>query len=317
MSKMAFKKHEEALRKFGLVDEHHKPTWFTDGKPDEFKLLKMAGNAMQGMSPQDRAAYGRALFGAQGMGAVSVLGDPAINARMNRIDEIVKSKAFNDRYNSYGKDSLDGSTLQDMRVAMSEFNVTTGEIARNTLPSINNALGIFRSMLEGLRNVLPGSDGKSLATVGGHAIVGAVGGAAAGAAWGSFGGPIGMGAGAIIGGVAGGMEGVAETYMKNNPGQVDRFGREVVVTGNSAVQAAEGMKALGDAIRGLPAGHGGVFPGGTQAIPSITLNLNVDRDRLAQAVSQGQVATSVFSTGAPSADVLGLYSGGGHQQVDK
>jgi hypothetical protein len=34
MSKMAFKKHEEALKAFGLVDDDDKPTFFTNGKPD-------------------------------------------------------------------------------------------------------------------------------------------------------------------------------------------------------------------------------------------------------------------------------------------
>ena len=43
MSKMAFKKHEEALKAFGLVDDKGKPTWFTDGKPDLFKMLDIGG----------------------------------------------------------------------------------------------------------------------------------------------------------------------------------------------------------------------------------------------------------------------------------
>src|SRR6202012_5023033 len=42
MSKMAFKKHEEALKALGLVDASDKPTWFTDGKPDLFKMLDIA-----------------------------------------------------------------------------------------------------------------------------------------------------------------------------------------------------------------------------------------------------------------------------------
>jgi hypothetical protein len=315
MSKMIYKKHESALRQFGLVDENGKPTWYTDGKPDELKMFTIAGDAIQGMSPEDRAASGRALFGAQGTGAVAVLGDPVVNARMHAISDIAKSQAFIDRHSSYGKDSLDGSTLQDMRVAMSEFNVTTGELARITLPSLNVALGIFRSMLEGLRSVLPGSDGKSLATVGGHALVGATAGVATGALIGAFGGPIGMGAGAIIGGVAGGMEGVAEQYMKNNPGQVDRFGREVVVTGNSAAQAAEGMKALGDSIRGLK-GAGGVFPGGTAPVPKVSLSINLDGRVIGQAVSSSMEKDSTFSTGAPAADAMDAYSAGDHHQMD-
>ncbi len=61
---------------------------------------------------------------------------------------------------------------------------------------------------------------------------------------------IGAPLGAVIGGVTGGAFGIAENYMANNPGALSR---ESIITGNSAAQAAEGMKALGDAIRGLRA----------------------------------------------------------------
>jgi hypothetical protein len=50
-------------------------------------------------------------------------------------------------------------------------DVTAGdlELARTSLPSINVALGIFKSTLDGIRNVLPGGDGKSAGLIGGHA----------------------------------------------------------------------------------------------------------------------------------------------------
>jgi hypothetical protein len=39
MSKVAFEKHEDALKALGLVDDKNNPTWFTNGKPDPFKML--------------------------------------------------------------------------------------------------------------------------------------------------------------------------------------------------------------------------------------------------------------------------------------
>jgi hypothetical protein len=57
MSKMAYKKHEGALKEVGLVDNDHKPTWFTDGKPDLLKMLDIAGANAQKIPIERRAAY--------------------------------------------------------------------------------------------------------------------------------------------------------------------------------------------------------------------------------------------------------------------
>jgi hypothetical protein len=65
MSKTAFKKHEEALKAFGLVDDNDKPTWFTNGKPDIFKMLNIAGERATSIPLEKRAGYERQLFGAQ------------------------------------------------------------------------------------------------------------------------------------------------------------------------------------------------------------------------------------------------------------
>jgi hypothetical protein len=43
MSRLAFQKHETALKALGLVDDQHRPTWFSDGKPDILKMLDVAG----------------------------------------------------------------------------------------------------------------------------------------------------------------------------------------------------------------------------------------------------------------------------------
>ena len=296
-------KHLDSLYHLGLVDENGKPTFYTNGRPDEFKLIEQASRGLQKLSPEDRERFGRDALGAQGFGGAAVLGDPKVLEQMHQLDAIRKSSAFNERYNNFGKDYLDGSTLQDARVAMAEFNVTAGELARMTLPAVNVALGNFRSILEGIRSVLPGTDGKSAAIVGGSAITGAIAGAGAGAIYGAFGGPIGALGGAAIGAGIGGVGAIAEEYMRNNPGPIDRFGREAIITGNSAAQAADGMKALGDAIRGLPAQPGGVFPGGSSPAP-IQLNLNVDGRALASATSTALANMYAYPLQAPGADGL-------------
>lgn len=73
MSKMAFKKHEAALLELGLVDNDHKPTWFTDGNPDLLKMLDLGGANAQKIPLTRRAGLERQLFGAQGGGGFALL----------------------------------------------------------------------------------------------------------------------------------------------------------------------------------------------------------------------------------------------------
>jgi hypothetical protein len=72
-------------------------------------------------------------------------------------------------------------------------------------------------------------------------------------------------------------------------------------------------RAIGSAaIRGL---HGGgrVFPGGTSRAP-ITLNLNVDGRKLAQAVSAS--SANSFDGQAPAFDGLSSFQNGDSQHTD-
>jgi hypothetical protein len=308
MSKMAYKKHEEALKAFGLEDDAGKPTWFDDkGKPDLLKMLGIAGPRAAAIPLDKRAAYERALFGAQGSGAFGVLSDPKVMEQVNELNRMRQDPAFLNRYHSFMPDYAAGSTKQDARTALQEFNAVSADLGKDVLPSVNVALHNFKSILEGIRGVLPGTtnDGR----YGGAALTGA----AIGVPIGFFaGGPV----GAAIGGVAGGTLGVAAAYMQNLHEPHDRFGRETVITGNSAAQAAEGMKALGESIRGLPSGRGSIFPGGSSPAPApITLNLNVDGRTLASAISSSQ--NGMFTDQAPAFDGFGKYTGGDMQHTDK
>lgn len=312
MSKIAFRKHEAALKAFGLVDDNDRPTWFTDGKPDPLKMLDIAGARAAAIPLEKRAGYERQLFGAQGSGAFGLLADSAVHEQVINLRKLRDSPEFANRYNSLLPDYVGGSTVQNARTAIAQFNVTLQDLGRTTLPAVNIMLGNLKSILEGIRNVLPGVDKfKSTATIGARVGEGAI----AGAAWGAIGGPGGALGGALIGGVAGGVEGVAEQYMGVIQRPVDRFGREVVITGNSAAQAAEGMKALGDAIKGLPR-YGGVFPGGTQSAPPISLSLNLDGNTLARAMSGAFQNYYTFGTGAAAADGVGMPLNPEHNTTD-
>jgi hypothetical protein len=296
--KASNKKHEEALRALGLVDEQGKPTWFTEGRPDPLKMYGIAGEHLKGMTPQDRAVYSRAAFGAQGANAVAIMSDPRVQEQLANIENIRKSPEFQTAYKDFGKNYMEGSTIQDARVALQQFNVTMGELARMTLPSINVALGGFKSALEGIRSVLPaGVDGKGAATIGGHAIVGAALGAVAGSiipGAGTLG-------GAVIGGVIGGAEGVAEQYMKNQQEQDRKAGGRL-----------EQMYAPRLRLGGAP----DAAPKVTLS-PSIALSLNIDGRQLAESVSTALATLNALPTQAPAADGMGQFYGGDHNYPDK
>jgi hypothetical protein len=202
MSKVAFRKHEEALKAFGLIDEQHKPTWFTDGHGDFMKLLKIASENAARIPMEKRASFERQLFGAQGSGALAVLSEPAVRQQMGLLyGEMTNPETVN-RVRNFMSVYGEQSTVQGARTGLQEFNVLMSELGKDTLPAVNVALRNIKTVMEGIRGILPGTknDGK----VGGAAITGAVVGAGTGFTIGKFGGPVGAFTGAPAGGILGG-----------------------------------------------------------------------------------------------------------------
>ncbi|WMT77452.1 hypothetical protein [Bradyrhizobium sp. Ash2021] len=306
MSKMMYRKHEAALKELGLSDEKGKPTWFTDGKPDLLKMLDIGGTNAPKIPVERRAAIERSLFGAQGGGGFALLADPAVRQQVQSLREMMESPDFKNRYAGFTESYREGSTVQNARTAMQEFNITMMDLGKTVLPAVNVGLHDLKSVLEGIRSVLPS---RSTATVGARTGEGALVGALAG----SFIPGVGTLGGAAIGGLAGGTLGVAEQYLKN-------MDHHAVITGNSAAEKA--ATAIADAIRGMPAGPGGVFAGGTSVAPKATLapialTINLDGKPLAEAISTAQASLSEHPLQAPAADGMGQHYGGDHNWPDK
>jgi hypothetical protein len=280
MSRIAFRKHEEALQAFGLVDDGHKPTWFTDGKPDILKMLDIAGNRAAGIPLDRRAAYERALFGAQGGGGFALLSDPAVREQVQSLRKDMDSPEFKARYGGFMQAYNQGSTVQNARTTMQEFNNTMMDIGAKVLPPVNMALGNFKSILESIRGILP-SVPNAGATVGARAIEGALAGAGVGALFG--------GVGAMPGAAIGGALGTAEGFMESYAGRKN--------TGTAWPQSGDG---------------GSINPRVSKAqLAPITLNLNLDGRTLATTLSEIGADIFKFSTEAPAADGIGIYNGGG------
>jgi hypothetical protein len=272
MSKMAFKKHEEALKAFGLVDDNNKPTWFTDGKPDLLKMLDIAGARAQTIPFEKRAAYERGLFGAQGGGGFALLSDPAVRGQISALRKERDSPEFQNRYRAFLPDYANGSTVQNARVTMQEFNVTLADIGQRVLPAVNGALKDFKGVLERIRNVLPGAPT-------GDGVIGkrVLQGAGAGALYGMAGGPGGVVGGAIIGGAGMGVEGILEQYMKNHP------------SGGAVKEEMKSLLKRGPEV-------------GAQPIPNTNIAINLDGETIAQSVIKWITKNSTFHLAAPASD---------------
>jgi hypothetical protein len=312
MSKMAFHKHEAALKRMGLVDDQDKPTWFTDGKPDLEKMLSIAGPRAAQIPVAERAGLERQLFGAQGGGAFALLADPAVNAQVKALRQTMDSPEFKNRYAGFTEAYKEGSTVQQARTGMAEFNVTMMDIAKITLPAVNNSLGGFKTMLEGIRSVLPGGSGKSAAVVGGHAILGGLAGAGAGALIGLAGGPVGALGGAVIGAVGGGVEGIAEQYMEQQAAEAAKARKE----GGRAYERYQDN--LLNQVPGYGMGPGAAAPPPKVTLaPSLSIQLNIDGQMLAHAVTDVMGNNTGFVTQAPAADGSSLHSSGDHNFGDR
>lgn len=136
MSKIAFKKHEEALRALGLVDEKDNATWFTDGKPDPFKMLDIASGKAAEIPLIKRAAYEKQLFGTQGFGAFALLADPAVREQLKALKKEMTSDEFKNRYATFNEDYSKGSPLQQTRQAWGDLQNVLMDIGKTTMPMI-------------------------------------------------------------------------------------------------------------------------------------------------------------------------------------
>jgi hypothetical protein len=207
MSEKAFEKHEDALHRLGLVDDKDKPTWFTNGKPDLLKMLDIAGAHAPNIPLTERAALERQLFGAQGGGGFALLADPAVREQVQTLQREMNSPEFKARYGGFVQAYESGSTVQNARTAMQDFNITMMDIGQHVLPGVNLVLKDFKSLLEGIRRVLPGG-AQGEAKFIGRSLEGGLAGAATGAIVGSAGGPFGAIAGGAGGAIVGGVLGL-------------------------------------------------------------------------------------------------------------
>lgn len=190
----------------------------------------------------------------------------------------------------------EGSTVQNARTALQEFNVIMQDIGTIALPGVNKMLAQFRDLLEKIRGALPGNAAAkngAMANVEARAGWGAIGGTLVG---GAFGGP----GGAILGGFGGGMLGTAEGWLEehNKPWNL-------------------GIDAGGSHTSPGKTGRPSVEKTTVEVKPqSVTLNVNLDGQQLAQTMTTMMMSAMGLPTQAPTFDGSGSFVGGDHQHSD-
>lgn len=291
-------RHDELLKRLGLLDDQDKPTWFSNGRPDIMKMLDIAGTNLEKIPLTERAGVERKLFGAQGSGGLALLSDKAVHDQIIALRKEMESDEFKNRYSSFQSRYNSEVTAQSARTALQEFNITMMDVGAHVLPSVNSALKDFKAALEAVRSVIPGAGGEG--SMGKRALEGMAAGAAAGAVSGALGGPVGVLGGALAGGALGTAYGFMESLPKTKS---DKDGDEFV-------------KALKESAAQSATGELGYFAG-RQSQKPINFSLNIDGKALARAVIESASAGSDFPTQAPAADGLGQFYGGDHNFPDK
>jgi hypothetical protein len=212
MSKVAFKKHEEALHELGLIDSHNKPTWFENGKPSLVKMLDIAGEHAEKIPLARRAGLEQSLFGTQGAGAFAVLADPkmreqvkAMKGEMATFKAGLKASPFGEQYAE--------SPVQQARIAFADLQRVLMDLGTIALPPVVDLLKRFDTGLKGLHSIIPGSE---MPAAGAGALVGG--------GLGLFGGPLTGLLGAATGGVVGGLI----DWLKGAPGAQSGASKEPV-----------------------------------------------------------------------------------------
>jgi hypothetical protein len=154
MSRMAFAKHESALKQLGLIDEHDKPTWFTDDRPDLVKMTGIAGEHIAAMDPAHRLAIEKALWGQQGGRAAGFFADPTNRSIMAAVageeKDFISGEAM-------WKQSLQNSPMVQFRTSWASFNAALMDTGRLVLPYVTGMLKQANEKLGGGGELLAGA----------------------------------------------------------------------------------------------------------------------------------------------------------------
>ena len=147
VSDKELKKHNQLLKDFGLTDESGKPTWFdAAGKPDEFKMLDIVRQHADQMDPVTRMGKERALFGAQGQGAIGVLADPKVFSQLRAMDK--EARAYNP--SSYMAGALQFDPIEQFNKGWLDVQKVLIDIGGSALPSVVSELQLFDGVLKAM-----------------------------------------------------------------------------------------------------------------------------------------------------------------------
>jgi hypothetical protein len=174
-------------------------------------MLDIAGGRAASIPIEKRAAYERALFGAQGGGGFALLADPAVRQQVTSLRAEMESDDFKNRYASFTEAYRLGSPVQQARVDLAEFNVVMMDLGSHVLPPVTQALRDFSEAMKYIGSFIPGHDQKAdnaetKGKVEARAVEGSFLGGLLGTIFPGVGTLSGAGGGAVLGGVEGLLE---------------------------------------------------------------------------------------------------------------
>jgi len=318
----------DALRELGLVGADGKPTWFTNGKPDELKMLHIAGEHAQNIPLERRGLLERYIFGTQGGGAMGVLADPKLLPQLDTMEGEAKGYRAGTDYFKY---MYNNSPIQQFSQSWIDLQKVLVDIGTIAMPPVLGGLQMLDGWLKSINQHFPSSLAPKKESFGealGKGMgAGAIPGALLGSAIPGVGTLTGAAGGALIGGAISGGNWIYDQLLGGATRPIDSLGHEISKTGDAASAATGPMSGLAAAIKSLPGGSPGKtgepgepahkmnFLQGPKQVTKpqpVSLSLNIDGRTLAQAISEIQSALYEFPGGAPAANGLTAWNDGDH-----
>ena len=262
--------HNKMLEAAGLRKDGKALNLNDDGGLNLLKTLQLVADKVRGMSPTERGGLEKALYGERGKGALNILGSQGSMDQMRELWAMLQDKGYLARSSNFLSETLNKeSPVQQFRTTMATFQDAMTNLGTIVLPSVTGALNDLKGGLEWINKFIPHPDkdtpGADKWRVGTRALeFGAIG-AGIGSRFGVLGTMAGGAIGTGVGVVAGVIEGINATKAAADQAitPLSSYNSNVVITGNSANQAAGSLSNLAGVIRGLAgAASGGVFPGG-------------------------------------------------------
>ena len=151
MSRIAFEKHESALKTLGLVDANDKQTFLgPDGKPDVFKYMEILGEHVHNMPKNEMMGVFKQLFGQQGERAAAFFSDATNQSLIKQAREDEKNFQSGEAMWTWQRAN---NPMTQMRTVWADFNTELIELGQDILPPVVVGMRMLDQALKGIKEI--------------------------------------------------------------------------------------------------------------------------------------------------------------------